>query len=169
MASIFDSIEKGLDAWGFDLCQPFSSTDCSIVQTVVEDYNENVPDINKIPSMGRKSTLAILVGKSNCFSLWIGNSRNVWEHFIDAMVKDDTLFQNDNPLDEYVLCVNFEFRYTKRALESVLSNIHIHHRVYYTFKSREVPLLNYQLIAEVCAVSLVVFVDFGNVQAKLPK
>lgn len=29
MASIFDSIEKGLDAWGFDLCQPFSSTDCS--------------------------------------------------------------------------------------------------------------------------------------------
>lgn len=25
MASLFDSIEKGLDAWGFDLCQPFSS------------------------------------------------------------------------------------------------------------------------------------------------
>ena len=30
MASIFDSIEKGLDAWGFDLCQPFSSTDWSL-------------------------------------------------------------------------------------------------------------------------------------------
>ena len=29
---------------------------------VVEDYNENVSDIYKIPSMGRESTLAILVG-----------------------------------------------------------------------------------------------------------
>ena len=40
-------------------------------------------------------------------------------------------------------------RYTKRAVESVASKIHIRHRVYYTFKSRELPLLNYQLIAEV--------------------
>ena len=65
------------------------------------------------------------------------------------MVKDDTLFQNDNPLDEWCIECFITVRYTKRALESVLANIHIHHRVYYTFKSRELPSLNYQLIAEV--------------------
>ena len=40
--------------------------------------------------------MAILVGRSSRWGKWIGNSRNVWEHFIDAMVKDDALFQNDS-------------------------------------------------------------------------
>ena len=42
------------------------------------------------------------------------------------------------------------YRYTKRAVENVASKIHIRHHVYYTFKSRELTILNYQLIADVC-------------------
>lgn len=62
MASLFETIEKGLESWGFDLCQPFESTLSICIWLVVEDYNENVSGIYKIPSMGRENTLAVLVG-----------------------------------------------------------------------------------------------------------
>ena len=64
MAAIFDSIEKGLAEWGFDLCQPFAGGARGRLLRVVEDYNDNVSDVNKIPSMGRETTLAVLVGKT---------------------------------------------------------------------------------------------------------
>ena len=31
MASLFETIEKGLESWGFDLCQPFESTGWMVV------------------------------------------------------------------------------------------------------------------------------------------
>lgn len=31
----------------------------------------------------------------------VGNSRNIWEHFIAEMAKDDALYYSENPLDEY--------------------------------------------------------------------
>ncbi len=31
----------------------------------------------------------------------VGNSRNIWEHFIAEMAKDDALYHSENPLDEY--------------------------------------------------------------------
>ncbi|KNB45874.1 hypothetical protein JH06_0485 [Blastocystis sp. subtype 4] len=121
MASLFETIEKGLESWGFDLCQPFEST-------LIEDYNENVSGIYKIPSMGRENTLAVLVG----------NSRNIWEHFIERLAEDESLYKEDNPLDAY----------TKMAIQSVVAKLHVRTCVYYTCDSRTVPFLDYQLIAE---------------------
>ena len=117
---------------------------------VVEDYNDNVPEVYKIPSMGRESTLAILVGGL----LWnryliLGNSRNVWVPFISALASDDDLFKKENPLDEYKRFMYFICRYTKKAVESVLSKIQIRHKEYYTSNGQRLPFLNYQLIAEV--------------------
>ena len=34
-----------------------------MVSLLVDDYNDNVRDIQKIPSMGREYTLGILVGR----------------------------------------------------------------------------------------------------------
>lgn len=44
----------------------------------------------------------------------------------------------------YFIC-----RYTKKAVESVLSKIQIRHKEYYTSNGQRLPFLNYQLIAEV--------------------
>ena len=46
------------------------------------------------------------------------------------------------------------YRYTKMAVESVLSKIHIHHKVYYCSDGQQLPFLNYQLIAEVFSFRL---------------
>lgn len=40
------------------------------------------------------------------------------------------------------------------AVESVLSKIHISHKVYYCSDGQQLPFLNYQLIAEVFSFKL---------------
>ena len=141
MASLFETIEKGLESWGFDLCQPFESTLSFCIWLVVEDYNENVSGIYKIPSMGRENTLAVLVGTWFLYLSVSGNSRNIWEHFIERLAEDESLYKEDNPLDAY----------TKMAIQSVVAKLHVRTCVYYTCDSRTVPFLDYQLIAEVCS------------------
>lgn len=81
--------------------------------------------------------------------LIVGNSRNIWVPFISALASDDDLFKKENPLDEYKRYRFFIYRYTKKAVESVLSKIQIRHKEYYTSNGQRLPFLNYQLIAEV--------------------
>ena len=71
----------------------------------------------------------------------LGNSRNIWEHFIERLAEDESLYKEDNPLDAY----------TKMAIQSVVGKLHVRTCVYYTCDSRTVPFLDYQLIAEVCS------------------
>lgn len=73
------------------------------------------------------------------------------------MAEDEELYKNDNPLDEY----------TKMALRSVTSKLHIRSRVYYCCDARKLPFLDYQLIAEVSCPFLRFSLDFGNVQTEL--
>lgn len=89
--------------------------------------------------MGRENTLAVLVGNLFLFVSVSGNSRNIWEHFIERMAEDESLYKEDNPLDAY----------TKMAIQSVVAKLHVRTCVYYTCDSRKVPFLDYQLIAEV--------------------
>ena len=69
------------------------------------------------------------------------------------MAEDEELYKNDNPLDEY----------TKMAVRSVTSKLHIRSRVYYCCDARKLPFLDYQLIAEVSDLSVCFCVDFRDV------
>lgn len=73
------------------------------------------------------------------------------------MAEDEELYKNDNPLDEY----------TKMALRSVTSKLHIRSRVYYCCDARYLPFLDYQLIAEVNQLYVRFCLDFRHVQTEL--
>lgn len=74
----------------------------------------------------------------------LGNSRNLWEKFIAEMAKDADLFQEDNPLDKY----------TEKAVQAVVSKLHVRASIYYSYNARQAPFLDFQLLAEVGILSL---------------
>jgi hypothetical protein len=76
------SLSSNLTARGLDIMHPFQ----------VQVFNQESPPDNKLPDFGRIATLGIL----------IGNSCQLWPHFIAALASSPTAIQSDNPLDQYV-------------------------------------------------------------------
>ena len=102
MAAIFETIEKGLAAWGFDLCQPFAGW--SLRNRVISSGRLQRQCVrSKYDSIDGKRDDVGNSGGTNMrvMTEQVGNSRNIWEHFIAEMAKDDALYHSENPLDEY--------------------------------------------------------------------
>ncbi|MCG8418243.1 MAG: hypothetical protein MJE77_09910 [Proteobacteria bacterium] len=66
---------------GLDLYQPLE----------VAQYNRAVAETYRLPTWGRGSTLAIL----------IGNSRALWPHLVEALRTDRDLRASEHPVDDY--------------------------------------------------------------------
>ena len=118
MAAIFETIEKGLAAWGFDLCQPFAGW--SLRNRVISSGRLQRQCVrSKYDSIdGKRDDVGNSGGTNMCvMTEQVGNSRN--------------------------------HSYTKQKIQSVVSRLHIRTKVLYSCHSRQLPLLNFQLIAEV--------------------
>ncbi|SVE34526.1 uncharacterized protein METZ01_LOCUS487380, partial [marine metagenome] len=66
---------------GFDLIQPLQ----------VGWYNTVTPASVHLPDFGDPTSLALV----------IGNTRSIWEHFLNALESSSNLQASDNPLDSF--------------------------------------------------------------------
>lgn len=79
---IVEQIAARCEPAGLDLMQPFA----------VAAYNRVVDDAFRLPDLGRSAALGIL----------IGNTRALWDRFVDAMGADPRAGEEADPLDRYV-------------------------------------------------------------------
>jgi methylmalonic aciduria homocystinuria type C protein len=76
-------IAAGCAAAGLDLVQPLR----------VGWYNDRIEAELRVPDLGRPANLAVL----------IGNTRVLWERFVEALRRDPGRAAGDDPLDDYVI------------------------------------------------------------------
>ncbi len=83
--SIVENVAATSVPRGLDLIQPFRAS----------VYNNVVEPQARLKTLDRKDALGIL----------IGNTRAIWDPFVEAMRASDELFHAQNPLDAYVMSV----------------------------------------------------------------
>ena len=87
---------SNLAARGLDIMHPFQ----------VQVFNQESPAENRLSEFGRPATLGVL----------IGNSCQLWPHFIAALASNSDQIQADNPLDHYVE------RVVQEAIDNLLTD-----------------------------------------------
>lgn len=80
---LLQALTKQLQTAGLDICHPF----------LAQLFNTQSPPEHQLPTFGRSSTLAVV----------IGNSNRLWRPFVAALAHNDSLLgSEDNPLDAFV-------------------------------------------------------------------
>ena len=98
-------VASGCAEAGLDLVHAFE----------VARYNSLAPEAAQLPDFGRASALGIL----------IGNTRELWFHFVPAFEADAALIKSDNPLDDYVAArlTKIVAQATERATRPVFAHV----------------------------------------------
>ncbi len=83
MKNLVKIISENLSSKGFDILQPFS----------INTYNKNIEEDHKIPQINNENNLAILVG----------NTKNFWPYFIQALKDNPSRINSENPFDDFIV------------------------------------------------------------------
>lgn len=85
-AAVVEGLVEGLVSRGLDIAQPLR----------LDWYNSSLPE-----GLGARIT-ARGAARGAATTLLVGNSRSLWDHFLDACKRDEGLLASGNPLDRYV-------------------------------------------------------------------